>query len=124
VYRTAEFKADLRVGGEWTQLVALEDGNTVVGSGEFAEISAPHKVVMTRRFDKHPFLGPRETTITYRLEHVATGTRATVRDEGFIGRSEAAYGSAEIWEKVLGMLGGYLGADRGADVSRAASHAS
>jgi len=28
----------------------------------------------------------------------------TVRDEGFIGRSEAAYGNAEIWGKVPGWL--------------------
>ena len=112
VYRTAEFTADLRVGGEWKQVVQLEDGNTVVGSGEFAEIDAPRKIVMTRRFDKHPLQGHRETTITYRFEPVATGTRVTVRDEGFIGRSEAAYGNAEIWEKVLGWLDAYLEADR------------
>ena len=112
IYRTAKFTSDLRVGGEWTQLVQLEDGNTVVGSGEFAEIDAPRKVVMTRRFDKHPFQGPRETTITYRFERIETGTRVTVRDEGFIGRSEAAYGNAEIWEKVLGWLDAYLGTDR------------
>src|SRR6266496_1693895 len=36
---------------------------------------------------------------------VATGTRVTVRDEGFIGRSEAAYGNAEHWERGLGWFG-------------------
>jgi uncharacterized protein YndB with AHSA1/START domain len=109
LYRTAEFKADLRVCGAWSQVVQTNDGNTVVGSGEFAELDAPRKIVMTRRFDKHPFQGTRETTITYRLEPIATGTRLTVRDEGFIGRSEAAYGNAEIWEKVLAWLDAYLG---------------
>jgi hypothetical protein len=34
-----------------------------------------------------------------------------VRDEGFIGRRDAAYGNAEIWEKVLGWLDAYLGRD-------------
>jgi len=118
LYRTAEFKADVRVRGEWSQVVRLDDGNTVVGSGEFAEIDFPRKVVMTRRFDKHPFLGSRETTLTYRFEPIAAGTRVTVRDEGFIGRSEAAYGNAEIWEKVLGWLDHYLAAPHGAGEAR------
>jgi hypothetical protein len=39
---------------------------------------------------------------------LAHGTGVTVREEGFIGRSEAAYGNAENWEKVLGWLDGYL----------------
>jgi len=73
-----------------------------------AEIDAPNKIVMTRRFEEHPLLGTRETTITYRLEPIATGTRVTVRDEGFLGRSQAAYGNAEHWEKVLGWLDTYL----------------
>jgi len=70
--------------------------------------TTPSKIVMTRRFDAHPFLGERETTITYRLEPSAHGTLLTVRDEGFVGRAQAAYGNAEIWEKVLGWLDGYL----------------
>jgi hypothetical protein len=32
----------------------------------------------------------------------------TVREEGFIGRPAAAYGNAENWELVLGLLEGYL----------------
>ena len=50
----------------------------------------------------------RETTITYRLEPSPHGTLVTLRDEGFVGRAQAAYGNAEIWEKVLGRLDGYL----------------
>jgi len=53
----------------------------------------------------NPLLGTRETTITHRPEPIATGTRVTVRDEGFIGRSEAAYGNAEHWERGLGWFG-------------------
>jgi uncharacterized protein YndB with AHSA1/START domain len=107
-YRQEGWKADLRVRGEWSVTVRFADGSTNGGSGEFAEIDAPRKLVMTRRFEKHPLLGARETTITYRLEPVAAGTRVTVRDEGFIGGSEAAYGNAEHWERVLGRLQSYL----------------
>jgi len=107
-YRMTEWNADLRVCGQWSVTVRFADGNTNGGSGEFAEIAAPGKIVMTRKFEKHPLLGTRETTITYRLDATVTGTRVTVRDEGFVGRSEAAYGNAEHWERVLGWLQAYL----------------
>jgi len=109
-YRQTEWRGDLRVCGQWSVTVRFLDGSTVVGSGEFAKIDAPNEIVMTRRFDKHPLLGTRETTLTYRLDPLPTGTRVTVRDEGFIGRSEAAYGNAEHWERVLGWLDVYLSA--------------
>jgi uncharacterized protein YndB with AHSA1/START domain len=114
-YRQTDWKADLRVCGQWSVAVVFADGSTNGGSGEFAEIDAPRKLVMTRKFEKHPLLGTRETTITYRFETIATGTRVTVRDEGFVGRSEAAYGNAEHWERVLGWLDAYLRSDSAQD---------
>lgn len=110
VYHQKDWRADLRVCGAWSVTVQLADGNTVRGWGEFCELRFPDKIVMTRRFDAHPFLGERETTITYRMEPTAQGTLVTVRDEGFIGRAQAAHGNAEIWEKVLGWLDAYLAA--------------
>src|SRR5260370_25251121 len=107
-YCSTEWSADFRVCGQWSVTVRFPDGSTNDGSGEFAEIDPPRKLVMTRKFEKHPLQGTRETTITYRFEPVANGTRVTVRDEGFVGRSEAAYGNAEHWERVLGCLDTYL----------------
>jgi uncharacterized protein YndB with AHSA1/START domain len=110
-YFQKDFKADVRVCGKWSVTVELTDGKEVRAWGEFCELAFPNKLVMTRRFDAHPFLGERETTITYRFEPTADGgTLITVRDEGFIGRSQAAYGNAEIWEHVLGWLRTYLSA--------------
>jgi uncharacterized protein YndB with AHSA1/START domain len=83
--RQERWKADLRVCGEWSVTVGFVDGSTNEASGEFAEIDPLRKKVMTHRFEKHPLFGTRETSITYRLEPVAAGTRVTVRDEGFIG---------------------------------------
>ncbi len=48
------------------------------------------------------------STITYHLDPIATGTRVAVRDEGFVGRSEAAYGNVEHWVRVLGWLDAYM----------------
>jgi uncharacterized protein YndB with AHSA1/START domain len=107
-YRQTEWTADLRVCGQWSVTGVFADGNINHGSGEFAEIDVPRKLVMRRRFEKHPLQGTRETTITDRLDPIATGTRETVRDEGFVGRSEAAYGNAEPCERVLDWLDAYL----------------
>jgi len=107
-YRQKNWKGDLRVQGEWSVSVELISGDTVHSSGEFCEIDVPTKLVMTQRCIGHPLLGNREHTITYRLESTELGTRLTVRDEGFIGRSQAAYGNAEHWEHVLGWLDAYL----------------
>jgi hypothetical protein len=68
----------------------------------------PHRIMMTKRFGGHPLLGERETTLTYRLQPCPHGTLVTVREEGFVGRSDAAYGNAENWEKVLSWLDGHL----------------
>ena len=107
-YRWKNWTADLRVRGQWSVAVQFVDGNTNGGGGTFTELEEPHKIVMTRKFEQHPLLGTRETMITYRLEPIETGTRVTVRDEGFSGRSEAAFGNAEHWERVLGWLEAYL----------------
>ena len=100
-------RSSLRTLGVTVELV---DGNLVHAWGEFCELGFPNKIVLTRRFDAHPFLGDRETTITYQLEPTPDGTLVTVRDEGFIGRAQAAQGNAEIWERVLGWLDAYLSA--------------
>jgi len=114
-YRQTDWQADLRVCGQWSVIVRFKDGSTNGGSGEFAEISSPHKLVMTRKFEKHPLQGARETTITYRLEPVPNGTRLTMREEGYIGRSDAAYGNAEHWERFFGWLATYFNQHTEAD---------
>ena len=67
--------------------------------GEFCEIHSPGILVMAGKFDGHPFHGARATTITFRFESSPHDTLITVRDEGFTGRSEVAYGNAEIRKK-------------------------
>jgi uncharacterized protein YndB with AHSA1/START domain len=111
-YRQEGWTADLRACGQWSVVVRFLDGSTNGGSGEFAEVEAPRKLVMTRRFEKHPLQGTRETTITYRLDPIGGGTRVTMREEGYIGRSDAAFGNAEHWERVLSWLADFL-AQRG-----------
>lgn len=108
LYSLKDFKADLHVCGQWSVGVCFPDRSFGHHWGEFCEIDAPRKLVMTWRGDTHPLLGARETTVTYRLEPVPEGTRLTVRGDGFAGRAQAAYGNAENWELVLGWLADYM----------------
>jgi len=108
-YRQKEWKADLRVCGQWS--VAVKFANGIPdnhATGEFAELDAPHRIVMTRKFEAHPLQEQRETTVTYRLDPTSAGTRLTMREEGYIGRSATAFGNAEHWERVLGWLDNYF----------------
>lgn len=108
MYWLKDWRADLRTQGRWSITVELPDGRQFNEWGEICEVDAPHKVVMTRRFAANPLIAERETTLTYRLEPSNYGTLVTVREDGFLGRPDAACGNAENWEKVLGWLDGYL----------------
>lgn len=112
VYRLKEWTAELRAQGRRSVTVELPDGRQFNEWGEICEVDVPRKVVMTRRFAANPIIGERETTLTYRFEPSAQGTLVTVREEGFVGRPDAAHGNAENWEKVLGWLDGYLSTRR------------
>ena len=100
-YRTTKWTGDLRVGGGWRTEGIGADGKPFSVGGEFVEIDPPHKLVQTWRAD---WDGGNVTTITYRLEPIAGGTRLTLRHEGFAGRRESCAGHTEGWEKVLGWL--------------------
>ncbi len=113
VYNMREWKADTRVGGRYTVSVLLPNGQSMPASGEFRVLDEPHKITHTRKYEwEHPALGMRVTTITYLLDAIPTGTRITVRHEGFGGCAAAAYEHADGWERVLGWLDGYLGEGR------------
>ena len=109
VYRMTNWVADFRVGGRYTVVVVRPDGHTYPASGTFLTIEAPHRLVHTRKYEwDHPTLGQRETTIAYRFDPIGTGTRITVRHEGFAGCDGAAYEHAEGWVRVLAWLDAYL----------------
>jgi uncharacterized protein YndB with AHSA1/START domain len=121
IYHLKDWKADLCVRGRWSVTVELADGKRLNEWGEFCEVLAPSRIVMTRRFGANPLLEERETTLTYRLEPSHHGTLVTVREEGFVGRPEAAFGNAENWETVLSWLDAFLITKNEAAVERQVS---
>jgi uncharacterized protein YndB with AHSA1/START domain len=100
-YRTEEWVQDLRVGGKWHATGRGSDGHTFTVEGEFLEIDPPRKLVHTWKPD---WDGGHVTTITYRLDAIASGTRVTVRHAGFGERRESCNNHGRGWERVLGWL--------------------
>ncbi len=104
-YRTTKWTGDLRVGGAWRTEGVGADGTPFSVGGEFVEIDPPRKLVQTWRAD---WDGGNVTTITYRLEAIAGGTRLSLRHTGFASRTESCQRHANGWERVLGWLQGYF----------------
>jgi len=108
VYRLKDWRAELCPQGGWSVCVAFDDGRRFDEWGEICAVEAPNRVVLTRHFAANPLIGERETTLAYRFEPSPYGTLITLREDGFLGRPQAAHGNAENWEKVLGWLDAYL----------------
>lgn len=108
-YRTTEWKSDVRVGGRWSCVTVLPDGNDFPASGEYLAIEAPRRIVQTRRYDwDYPELGRRDTTVAYTLDAIPGGTRVTVRQDGFAGLHGPADHHVQGWENFLNYLSTYL----------------
>jgi len=103
-YQLTESTMDLRVGGKWRTLGRGATGPFSVG-GEFLEIDPPRKLVQTWIAD---WDGGHTTTIHYQLDPIATGTRVTVRHEGFGDRVESCDGHSRGWERVLTWLDDFV----------------
>jgi uncharacterized protein YndB with AHSA1/START domain len=105
VYRTTSWKSDFRVGGQWRADGIGADGHPFYVGGEFLEIDAPRKLVQTWEPQWDPGA---TTTITYVLAATETGTRLTLRHEGFKGRPQSCQGHSDGWQTVLGWLVRYV----------------
>jgi uncharacterized protein YndB with AHSA1/START domain len=101
-YRTTQWSGDVRVGGTWRTEGVGRDGKPFSVHGEFLEVEPPRKLVQTWRYDWDP--GDSVTTITWRFEPIAGGTRVVVRHEGFGDAHDACQNHADGWERVLGWL--------------------
>jgi len=112
-YRMTQWKGNFEVGGDYSVVVVMTDGDEKPASGTFMEINFPAKISHTRRYDwDFPLLGRKPTTITYMIKEIESGSRLTVRHEGFKGFEAAAIQHAEHWERVLGWLSKYFTAEK------------
>ena len=103
-YRTTGFTNDLKVGGRWRAEGKGGDGKPFAVQGRYLEIDPPRKLVQTWNADWD--VGA-ETIVTWWLEPTESGTRLTLRHEGFGDRSESCRGHAEGWQRVLAWLAAF-----------------
>lgn len=114
-YRVRDWRSVPRIGGEWSLVVVTPDGGAFPAGGAYLDIDAPHRLVQTRHYDfDYPELGRRDTTVTYRIDPISTGSRVTVRHDGFAGLRVAADHHAEGWVGFLEYLAAYLKSEGGA----------
>ncbi|HMJ12610.1 MAG TPA: SRPBCC domain-containing protein [Polyangiaceae bacterium] len=104
-YRTTAWESDLRVGGVWRATGVDKDGKPFSVRGSYVEIDAPRRLVQTWEPDWDSGI----TRVTYLLDPTSTGTRVTLRHEGFGTRTEACAGHGAGWEQVLGWLHAHMG---------------
>lgn len=107
MYRTHDWKCDVRPGGEWSCIATTADGVTKsTVSGRYVEIDPPRRLEYT--WNPSWDTGP-ETVIRYELEAIATGTRVKVVHRGFGDRVESCRGHEAGWNNVCGWLRDFLG---------------
>jgi len=107
MYRTSDWKIDLRPGGRWSAVARGADGSGMTVDGEYLEVDPPRLLVFTWRpsWDDYAV-----TTVRYDLEPTATGTRLRVTHTGFADRDMAAAGTGEGWKRVLQWLAEHIAA--------------
>ena len=104
-YRTTRWTGDVRVGGAWRADYAPREGKPFSTAGEFLELEPARLLVHTWRYlDVDWAPSSSITTITWRLEPSATGTRVVIRHEGFGDAHAICENHALGWERVLGWL--------------------
>ena len=101
LYRTDDWKVDLRPGGKWSCQARSPQGDSEV-RGEYLAIEPPRLLEYTWEPAWEQY---RQTIIRCTLEAIPGGTRVSVVHRGFTA-GESATGHAEGWTRVLGWLAG------------------
>lgn len=101
LYRSTGWTGEVRPGGAWRTTGVSAEGKPFAVGGEFLEVDAPRRIVMTWIPD---WDGDNVTTVSYDLQAIPGGTRLTVRHTGFGDRVESCSSHARGWERVLGWL--------------------
>ena len=107
VYRTTDYKIDLRPGGSWSCKAINPKGEESTVGGEYITIDPPSLLEYTW---KPSWDGFAESRVRFEIEPTSAGSRITLLHTGFIGREQMANQHATGWKLVLGWLAGYVAA--------------
>ena len=118
IFRVADAKSDLRVGGKWSNDGVGPTGQKFHMEGEYLEIDPPRLLVHTRVAD---FVANIETVVRWELEprdvhnlhgsaphRAGTGTLVKVRHSGFAGHPAELKSHNQGWSASLGWLQAFV----------------
>jgi uncharacterized protein YndB with AHSA1/START domain len=101
LYRTFDWKIDLRAGGSWSCQARSKEGHLSTVHGTYLEVTPPRVLAYTWNPSWDPIP---ETRIRFELAPENGGTRLVVRHEGFEGYAESRQGHTFGWHRVLSWL--------------------
>jgi len=118
LYRVTEWKADVRPGGKWKSVGVGADGTSFTVDGEYLEVDPPRLLVHTWIAS---WSGNLKTVVRWELKpadvhglhpsgpkRAGTGTKLTIRHDGFAGAPQQAKGHAEGWTRVVGWMQAFV----------------
>ena len=109
VYRTHDWKIDLRPGGEWSCLATnAGTGAVMTVRGAYLEVDPPRALAFTWMPDWEKELPA--TEVRYTLTPVSGGTRVQVEHSGFEGFPQSQQGHIMGWQRVFEWLSNYCAA--------------
>jgi uncharacterized protein YndB with AHSA1/START domain len=105
MYRTFDWKIDLRTGGSWSCQARSKEGHVSTVHGTYLEVTPPRVLAYTWNPSWDPIP---ETRIRFELVPENNGTRLTVHHEGFEGYEESRKGHTFGWQRVLDWFQAYV----------------
>ena len=106
VYRTHDWKIDLRPGGEWScRATAAAGGAEMTVHGAYLEVDPPRALAYTWMPSWEPQMPA--TEVRYTLSAVGGGTRVQVEHTGFAGYQKSQEGHVMGWKRVFEWLFAY-----------------
>ena len=106
MYRTHDWKIDLRPGGEWSCLATQAGtGSVMTVSGAYLEVDRPRALAYTWMPSWEKELPA--TEVRYTLSPVSGGTLVHVEHTGFEGFPESQQGHVMGWKRVFEWLSTY-----------------
>jgi len=105
--KATNIKMDVRVGGEYSILMVLEDGETLRVGGVYREVQPPKRLSMTWRWEEDDPAEEYDTLLTLELFERGEKTELVLTHEQF-AKLESRNNHEKGWTAILDRLGRIL----------------
>lgn len=105
VYRTHDYKIDLKPGGKWSCIATGAKGDTSTVGGEYITVDPPRVLEYTW---EPSWDAPNVSRVRIEIEPRGAGSRVNIVHTGFEGREQMMNNHTDGWTRVFGWLNAYL----------------